>query len=46
MGRRGAQFSKAHNKLSALERWDPQDVGPAVRDLLAKAAPAQKVHGT
>jgi NAD(P)-dependent dehydrogenase (short-subunit alcohol dehydrogenase family) len=27
-------------------RWDPRDIGPAVRDLLAKAVPAQKVHGT
>jgi NAD(P)-dependent dehydrogenase (short-subunit alcohol dehydrogenase family) len=28
------------------ERWQPADVGPAVRDLIARAAPPQKVHGT
>jgi NAD(P)-dependent dehydrogenase (short-subunit alcohol dehydrogenase family) len=27
-------------------RWDPSEVGTAVRELLAKAAPAQKVYGT
>jgi NAD(P)-dependent dehydrogenase (short-subunit alcohol dehydrogenase family) len=27
-------------------RWDPELIGPAVRDLLAKAPPPQKVHGT
>jgi NAD(P)-dependent dehydrogenase (short-subunit alcohol dehydrogenase family) len=28
------------------ERWKPSDVGPAVRDLIARAAPPQKVYGT
>jgi len=28
------------------ERWNPADVGPAVRDLIARAAPAQKVYGS
>ncbi|RMF19583.1 MAG: SDR family NAD(P)-dependent oxidoreductase [Deltaproteobacteria bacterium] len=27
-------------------RWDPAEVGPAVRDLIAKAVPPQKVYGT
>jgi NAD(P)-dependent dehydrogenase (short-subunit alcohol dehydrogenase family) len=27
-------------------RWDPADVGDAVRELLAKAVPPQKVYGT
>jgi len=27
-------------------RWDARDVGPAVRALLARATPAQKVYGT
>jgi NAD(P)-dependent dehydrogenase (short-subunit alcohol dehydrogenase family) len=27
-------------------RWDPAEVGPAVRDLIARAVPAQKVYGT
>jgi NAD(P)-dependent dehydrogenase (short-subunit alcohol dehydrogenase family) len=27
-------------------RWDPAEVGPAVRELLAKAPPPQKVYGT
>jgi NAD(P)-dependent dehydrogenase (short-subunit alcohol dehydrogenase family) len=27
-------------------RWDPRDVGAAVRALLARATPAQKVYGT
>jgi len=27
------------------ERWDPADVGNAVRDLLARAVPPQKVYG-
>ncbi len=27
-------------------RWDPAEVGPAVRDLIAKAAAPQKVYGT
>jgi hypothetical protein len=28
------------------ERWNPADVGPAVRDLIARGAPPQKVFGT
>jgi NAD(P)-dependent dehydrogenase (short-subunit alcohol dehydrogenase family) len=28
------------------DRWDPSEVGPAVRDLLKKAAAPQKVYGT
>jgi NAD(P)-dependent dehydrogenase (short-subunit alcohol dehydrogenase family) len=28
------------------ERWEPDEVGAAVRDLLKKATPAQKVYGT
>lgn len=27
-------------------RWDPAEVGPAVRDLLRRAVPAQKVYGS
>jgi hypothetical protein len=27
-------------------RFEPDEVGPAVRELLAKAVPAQKVYGT
>ena len=27
-------------------RWEPDEVGPAVRELLKKAAPPQKVYGT
>ncbi len=27
-------------------RWDPAELGPAVRELLAKAVPPQKVYGT
>src|SRR5262245_11568341 len=28
------------------ERWNPADVGPAVRDLVARAVPPQRVYGT
>jgi len=27
-------------------RWEPDEIGPAVKDLLAKAVPPQKVYGT
>ncbi len=27
-------------------RWNPADIGPAVREILGKAVPAQKVYGT
>jgi NAD(P)-dependent dehydrogenase (short-subunit alcohol dehydrogenase family) len=27
-------------------RWEPEDVGPAVRDLIARTPPAQKVYGS
>jgi hypothetical protein len=27
-------------------RWEPDEIGAAVRDLCAKAAPPQKVYGT
>jgi hypothetical protein len=27
-------------------RWEPDEVGAAVKDLLAKAVPPQKVYGT
>jgi len=33
-------------ELDRGERWDPGEVGPAVRDLLGKAVPPQKVYGT
>jgi NAD(P)-dependent dehydrogenase (short-subunit alcohol dehydrogenase family) len=28
------------------ERWNAADVGPAIRDLMARGTPPQKVHGT
>jgi NAD(P)-dependent dehydrogenase (short-subunit alcohol dehydrogenase family) len=33
-------------KLDKGERWQPDEVGAAVADLLKKAVPAQKVYGT
>ncbi len=33
-------------KIDRGERWDPADVGAAVRDLISKAIPPQKVYGT
>jgi len=33
-------------EIDKSARWDPRDVGPAVRALLARATPAQKVYGT
>jgi NAD(P)-dependent dehydrogenase (short-subunit alcohol dehydrogenase family) len=33
-------------KLDRGARWEPDEVGAAVHDLLAKAAPPQKVYGT
>jgi NAD(P)-dependent dehydrogenase (short-subunit alcohol dehydrogenase family) len=32
-------------KVDRGGRWDPRDVGPAVRELLAKAAPSKKPYG-
>jgi NAD(P)-dependent dehydrogenase (short-subunit alcohol dehydrogenase family) len=32
-------------KVDRGERWDAQQIGPAVRDLLAQAAPAKKPYG-
>jgi NAD(P)-dependent dehydrogenase (short-subunit alcohol dehydrogenase family) len=37
--RRGPEVDKA-------ARWEPDEVGPAVHDLIAKAVPPQKVYGT
>jgi hypothetical protein len=33
-------------KVDRGARWEPDEVGAAVHDLLAKAAPPQKVYGT
>jgi NAD(P)-dependent dehydrogenase (short-subunit alcohol dehydrogenase family) len=33
-------------RVAQDHRWDPELVGPAVRALIAKAPPPQKVHGT
>ena len=33
-------------RVTQDRRWDPELVGPAVRELIAKAPPPQKVHGT
>jgi hypothetical protein len=54
----GRVFEVAGGRISVAEgwsegpvvdrgrRWDPNEVGPAVRDLLAKARPPMKVYGT
>lgn len=54
----GCVFEVAGGKISVADgwrtgpevdkgdRWAPAEVGPAVRGLLAKAVPAQKVYGT
>ena len=42
-------ISEGWNRGPSVERdarWEPDEVGPAVHDLLAKAVPAQKVYGT
>ncbi len=36
---------RAGPKVDAGARWDPEDVGGALRDLIAKAVPPQKVYG-
>ena len=33
-------------RLDKAARWDPTEVGPVVRDLLAKTTPAQPVYGS
>ena len=36
---------RAGPQVDAGARWDSEDVGGALRDLIAKAVPAQKVYG-
>jgi hypothetical protein len=33
-------------KVDKGARWNPAEIGAAVRDLITKAVPAQKVYGT
>ena len=34
------------NQRVTLARWEPDEIGAAVNDLLAEAVPPQKVYGT
>jgi hypothetical protein len=54
----GRVFEIAGGKLSLADgwragpvvdkgaRWEPDEIGPAVHDLIAKSVPPQKVYGT
>ena len=37
---------RAGPRVDKGARFEPDEIGPAVRELLAKATPAQKVYGT